>query len=96
MKNPPKHLTKILWEYDIDTLEMTNPIVLERVLSFGNREDITYVGLIALKQFFREKKPLLDQKSHNFWSVLCDMPRTSPPPSTYDLINHPTPLRSFR
>lgn len=96
MKNPPKHLEKLLWEYDIAKLTKENPIVLERTLSFGNMEDIRYIGLSSLEKYFKRQKPLLDQKSYNFWSVICNTERSSPPPSTYDLINHPTSLRSFR
>ncbi len=96
MKNPPEHLEKLLWEYDISQLEKESPIVLERTLLFGNKEDIKYIGLASLKQYFEHKKPLLDRKSYNFWSVLFDIKTTLPPPSLYDQINHPTPLRSFK
>lgn len=43
MKNPPKHLKEILWEYDIDTIDPDHPIVSERVLSLGDRADIAYI-----------------------------------------------------
>lgn len=95
MKNPPKHLKKLLWEYDIDALTKESPIVLERTLSFGDREDVRYVGLHNLKRYFEQKKPVIDAKSHNFWSVVFDIKNSSLPPSLYEQINHPTPLRSL-
>lgn len=96
MKNTPKHLTKLLWEYDIEKLEKEDPIVLERTLSFGNMEDIRYIGISNLREYFQKEKPLLDPKSYNFWSVISDTPRSSSPPTSYDLIHHPISLRSFR
>jgi hypothetical protein len=94
MKNPPDHLRKILWEYDISTLKKNDPIVLERILSYGNMEDIRYIGLSRLGTYFDTKKPILDPKSQNFWSVIFQTSRTSPP-SLHDMINHPTSRRSF-
>jgi|GEM_PF-3580661 len=96
MKNPPKHLTKLLWEYDVVKLTKESPIVLERTLSFGDSEDIKYVGLSNLKKYFKQKKPMIDPKSHNFWSVIFDIKNSSPPPSLYEQINNPTPTRSFK
>ncbi len=95
MKNPPKHLEKILWEYDIVELRKTSPIVLERVLSLGDTGDISYVGLSRLHEYFIEKKPLLDPKSNSFWSLIFDVP-LSPSPTPYDLINTPVFYRNFR
>ncbi len=95
MKNPPNHLTKILWEYDIEELKKTSPIVLERVLTLWNNTDIDYVGLSKLRDYFIEKKPLLDPKSNNFWSLIFDTP-SSQSPSSYDLINTPVFYRNFR
>lgn len=95
MKNVPNHLKKILWEYDIPALEKTSPVVLERVLSFWDSWDISYVGLTNLKKYFLEKKPLLDPKSNNFWSIIFDIP--SPQSfSQYDILNKPVFYRDFR
>ena len=73
MKHPPAHLKKILWEYDTDALIKKSSIVLERVLLFGNKEDIEYVGLPNLKAYFKNQKPHLDDKSQNFWSIIFNM-----------------------
>lgn len=96
MKNVPQHLKKLLWEYDIETLDKWSDIVMERTLSFGNMEDIKYVWLSLLKEFFKEKFPILDPKSHNFWAILFETEKSTLPPSSYDLINHPTSRRRFR
>lgn len=94
MQNTTPHLAKLLWEYNISELTKKDSIVLHRVLLFGSREDIRYVGLSNLKRYFEEKKPVLDEKSHNFWSVIFDIKNPSPP-SFYDQINHPKPSRSL-
>jgi hypothetical protein len=94
MKNPPAHLVKILWEYDISTLDTTDHIVLSRILSYGDMVDIRYVGLDILCAYYTTYLPQIDTRSKNFWTQIFDLPYT-PSPRMYDMINAPKSLRNF-
>ncbi len=67
----PEGLRRLLWEYRTEELAPDSPIVIERVLEFGDIEEVRYllrhVKAETIKEFIVRYAYRLSSRSLNYW-----------------------------
>ncbi|MCK9272176.1 hypothetical protein M0P65_01385 [Candidatus Gracilibacteria bacterium] len=101
MNKISSNFKKILWEYDLTKLKFNDDIVINRVMSFGDLEDmdllVKEVGYDFLKDYFRKNYTNLDVKSQKLWGLFFGIKELKiKQNSMYDQLNKPVFQRSFR
>jgi hypothetical protein len=95
----PTHFQSLLREYNLQNLDPTEPIVIQRVLQLGELKDYhrlsQHIGKQKIVDFFVSHRNSLDPRTVNFWEVLFDLPHLSPTSSLYEQVNNPFFRRSI-
>ena len=67
-----KNLKRLFWDIDVSKVQADNPLVFERVLNYGDVEDVQWLfakcskdKIITFVSKLGETK--LNKKSYNFW-----------------------------
>ena len=95
-----KKFKKILWEYDLEKLNLDSDIVTERVLNFWD-VDITDYWIKTLwkekaKKLFIKNAEKLNKKSYNYWCIVFGVEKNlKNKKSIYEQFNKPIFSRSF-
>lgn len=99
MENYTKNIKNILWDNDISRLKNDDNIVIERLLSFGDIEDIQEaekrIWKKKIKAYLKLNSYKLDKKSVNFWEKIYWIKVLNNEYSVYEQLNSPVFWRNI-
>ena len=96
----PKKFKPILWEYNLEKLNLESDIVVERLLNFADKDLTDYwikkLGKQKAKELFIKNASKLNKKSYNYWSIIFNYkPKLQNKQSIYEQFNTAIFQRSF-
>lgn len=90
----------IFWDNDIDKLDYTNNLFIERILNFWEIKDYKElkkkIWEQKIKDYISKNYQNLDKKSLNFWSKILNLNIKNNNPTMYEQLNTPIFRRNFR